>query len=241
MKVVRFLAGDASLVVELRRRWTAVLTGGGGATLAARGPVRVTLGVPVALAELPPSPWVAIDIQWFAARDEALAGEDWLGAADAALCLASSLVGAGSCRVVAEEVVGRGQDHLDARWSDGGERLKMMSFGRRHASLSAEEFSARWRGEAGRLGGERMPDEVRGSAYVQNHPVRLDGGEWPFDAVNEVYVDGIDDLRRRAAWMAARPPAGRSGAAPLMSPDATWSLGVRESVLPSGDPSDLVS
>ncbi len=109
----------------------------------------------------------------------------------------------------------------------------MMSFGRRHPSLSPEEFSARWRNEAGRLGGEAIPDDVRGAAYVQNHPVPLDDGhEWPLDAVNEVYLERMDDLRRRAAWMAARTgDAGRADAVPFMSPTETWSMGVSEALL----------
>jgi hypothetical protein len=98
--------------------------------------------------------------------------------------------------------------------------------------LSPEEFSARWRVEAGRLGGQQIPDDVRGSAYVQNHPVRVDGHDWPFDAVNEVYVERLDDLRRRAAWMAARQDAAlRSDAVRFMSPTETWSMCLREELM----------
>ena len=193
----------------------------------------MTLAVPVDLAELPPPRFAAVDVQWFTDVDEALANDAWLAAVAPEIGPDSRVLAAGSCRVVAEEVVRRGQDHLAARWRAGGDRLKMMSFGRRHPSLSPEEFSARWRNEAGRLGGEAIPDDVRGSAYVQNHPVPLDDGhEWPLDAVNEVYVERIDDLRRRAAWMAARLDAvGQPGAVPFMSSSETWSMGVLEALV----------
>jgi len=233
VKVVRCLAGEPSLAEDLRRRWSAVLASAEGARQAPGRPVRVALAVPLALPELPPPRYAAVDLQWFAHVGEGLASEAWIGAVDRDLCLGSPVFGPGSCRVVAEEVVGRGQAHLDARWEAGGERFKMMSFGRRHPSLSPEEFSARWRAEAGRLGGEQIPDDVRGSAYVQNHPVRLDGHAWPLDAINEVYLERLDDLRRRAAWMAARQDAALRShrAPPLMSPTETWSMGLREELM----------
>ena len=247
-KVVRFLAGDPSTAEVLRRGWADALgdddadaagADRGGGPLAGR-PVRVTLAVPVVLAELPPPRFAAVDVQWFTDLDEARANDAWLAAVAPELGLDSPGLATGSCRVVAEEVVLRGQDHLAARWRAGGDRLKMMSFGRRHPSLSPEEFSARWRNEGGRLGGEAIPDDVRGSAYVQNHPVRLDDGRgWPLDAVNEVYVERMEDLRRRAAWMAARTGApGRADAVPFMSPTETWSMGVLEALVttPAGAP-----
>ena len=222
VKVVRFLAGDLTLPDDLRRRWRAALAAGP----APGRPVRVTLGVPVAVPELAPPPVAAVELQWFADVGEAEANEAWLAAAGPGL---GSGPGAGSMRVVADEVVLRGGDHLAARWAAGDVRCKMMSYGRRHPTLSAAAFSARWRGEAGSYGGEPIPDAVRGSAYVQNHPVaRAGGDEWPLDAVNEVYVDGLDDLRRRAAWFAARRPGE---GVPFMSPTETWSIAVQEEVL----------
>ena len=66
---------------------------------------------------------------------------------------------------------------------------------------------------------------------MQNHPVPLDDG-WFLDAVNEVWFERLDDLRRRAAWFAARQQAAlRSGAVSFMSPTETWSMFVRESPL----------
>ena len=219
VKVLRFLAGGPSLPDELRRRWATALAAGP----APGRPVRVTLGVPVAVPELAPPPVAAVDVQWFADVGEAVANEAWLAATDPDLG-----PGPGSMRVVADEVVLRGRDHLAARWAAGDVRCKMMSYGRRHPTLSAAAFSARWRDEAGSYGGEPIPDDVRGSAYVQNHPVAVNGHEWPLDAVNEVYVAGLGDLRRRAAWFAARRPGD---GVPFMSPTATWSIAVQEEVL----------
>ena len=44
-----------------------------------------------------------------------------------------------------------------------------------------------------------IPEDVRGLAYVQNHPLRDDDLS-PYDAVNEVYFDDLDGLRRRVEW-----------------------------------------
>jgi hypothetical protein len=125
--------------------------------------------------------------------------------------------------VAVDEVVVRGADELAARWAASDERFKMMSFGRRNPALSRAEFVARWRAEAGRLSGDPIPDELRGLAYVQDHPL---GDDPPLDAVNEVWFDDVDALRRRAEWFAARPiPAD------LMSPPDCWSLYLRETVV----------
>lgn len=220
-KVVRFLSGGPSLPGTLRSLWARARAGDPGAGR----PMRVALAVPVVLPGLPPPRFAAVDLQWFAEAGGALANEAWLRSLEPDL-------GGEACRVVAEEVVLRGHDYLDARWALGGERWKMMSFGRRDRRLTPGQFSARWRREAGRLGDEEIPEDVRGLAYVQNHPVPLGGHEWPFDAVNEVYVEDVGALRRRGAWLAARQVAAlRSGAPPFMSPAETWSLFVRETVL----------
>lgn len=125
--------------------------------------------------------------------------------------------------VAVEEVVVRGADALADRWAAGGERYKMMSFGRRNPALTRAEFVERWRAEAGRLGGDRIPDELRGLAYVQDHPV---GDDSSLDAINEVWFDDLDALRHRARWFAARPiPAD------LMSPPDCWSLYLKETVI----------
>jgi len=75
---------------------------------------------------------------------------------------------------------------------------------------------------------EAIPDDVRGLAYVQNHPVVVDGHEWAFDAVNEVWFERLDHLRLRQAWFADRPVAATAG---FMSPTERWSMFVLESPL----------
>lgn len=238
VKVVRFLAGGSSLPDELRSRWARALTGDAAATPPGGPvgrPVRVALAVPVDLPGLPPPRFAAIDLQWFADSGEALANEAWLDAVDPALCGGSSLLGAGSCLVLADEVVLRGRDYVVARWEQGGDRYKAMHFGRRNPTLTPQEFSARWRRQAGRLGDEEIPGDVRGLAYIQNHPVPVTGHVWPLDAVNEVYVERADHLVRRASWFAARQEAAlRTGAESFMSPTETWSMFVQESPLTSG-------
>ncbi|HEY7068689.1 MAG TPA: hypothetical protein VH479_01180 [Acidimicrobiales bacterium] len=215
VKVVRFHAGGPSRAEALAAGWAQALD----RAPAAGRPVRVTLGVPLVVSGLPAPRFAAVDCQWFGDAGEADANEGWLRAAGPDLAASP-----GSLRVVAEEVVLRGEDWLDARWAAGGERYKMMSCGRRDPALAAGELSTRWRKEAGRLGAEEIPEAVRGQAYAQNHPLALDGAERPLDAVNEVWFDRLADLRRRGAWFAARPDAGR----PLWV--ETWSLYLREIV-----------
>jgi hypothetical protein len=235
-KVVRFLVprdtgpADRSLPEALRARWRQALAEGSGDPAPPGRPSRVALAVPLDRPGFPAPRFAAVDLQWFTDQPSALANEAWLAAADPELAIGSTLFGPGSCRVVAEEVVLRGERYLDARWEAGGERYKMMSFGKRNPRLTRAEFSARWRGESGRLGGDDIPDELRGLAYVQNHPVALDGHEWPFDAVNEVYFERLDHLHRRRAWFATRLDAAlRSPAASFMAPSHTWSMFVCES------------
>jgi len=205
--VVRLLDGDP---VGLRARWERVLA---EAPPPGR-PGRVAWMEPLTAPGFPRARCAAIDVQWFDDADRALANEAWLAAADAEL-------GRAGCQVVAEQVVLRGADWFAERWRIGGERYKMLSFGRRNPVLTPRQLSERWRGESGRLGGEELPRRVRGQAYVQNHPVLLDGLEWPYDAVTEVWFDRVDDMRQRAAWFATRSAGG------LWSPDS-WSVCVRE-------------
>ncbi|MDA8046075.1 MAG: hypothetical protein M0Z30_12690 [Actinomycetota bacterium] len=114
----------------------------------------------------------------------------------------------GRCLVVADEVVLRGADWLTGRWRDGGPKLKHMALARRAAGLTRQEFSERWRGRAGMVGALPVPDDARGRAYVQNHPVGPDmpGG---YDAVNEVYFDDEASLRTRIEWFAEHLPDSR--------------------------------
>jgi hypothetical protein len=80
--------------------------------------------------------------------------------------------------------------------------FRMMSVARRDPTLTRAEFVERWRAEAGALGGEVIPDDVRGLAYVQHHPL---GDDPPYDAINEVWFDSLESLVRRAEWFATRP------------------------------------
>ncbi len=107
--------------------------------------------------------------------------------------------------VMAEEVVLRGEAWLEHRWRAGGERFKHMAFAPRAAGLGQAEFLARWRAHAGSAGGVPIPEAARGRAYVQDHPVP---GEWPYDAVNEVWFDDLDGLRRRVEWFAEHHDPG---------------------------------
>jgi hypothetical protein len=193
-KVIRFLP-DATAP----DRWAGAL-GRPGA------PSRVALGTVLALPGLPPPRFAAVEILWFPS--------------DADVDLPPS---AGAVVVPVDEVVVRGADALAARWADGGERFKMMSVGRRNPALTRAAFAERWRAEAGRLGADRIPDDVRGQAYVQDHPV---GDDPPLDAINEVWFDRLDALRRRAAWFADRPVPAH-----LMSPADCWSVCLREVVV----------
>jgi hypothetical protein len=170
--------------------------------------VRAALGTPLDLPGVPPAPVAAVDVLWFAGEPS----------------VPSLALGPGSVAVAVEEVVQRGADALAAHRAGGGDGLKMMSFGRRNPALSPAEFAARWRRESGRLGGDPIPDELRGFAYAQGHPAP--GPDPGFDAVNEVWFDQLDDLRRRALWFAARPVP-----ADLWSPSECWSVCLREEPL----------
>jgi hypothetical protein len=161
--------------------------------------IRVALGTALHLDGLPPPPFATVEVVWVA-----------------------EVLGDGEVEVVVDQEVRRGADALAARWAAGDERYKMMSFGRRNPALTPAEFADRWRREAGRLGGEAIPDDLRGFAYVQDHPVP----DSAFDAINEVWFDRLDDLRRRADWFAARPVP-----ADLMDPAGTGFVLLREDLL----------
>lgn len=185
-------------------------------------PTRVAIGTALTLPGLPRPTFAAIDALWFA--DDADNGNSRSDSAiDAWIEAGRPGPDRDAIVLAVDEVVARGADALSARWADGGERYKMMSFGRRNPALTRAGFLERWRAEAGRLGGDRIPDEVRGLAYAQDHP-RAD--DPPLDAVNEVWFDSVDGLHRRAEWFAARPlPAD------LMSPDTCGTAYLREIVL----------
>jgi hypothetical protein len=114
--------------------------------------------------------------------------------------------------IVAEEHVLRGADWLRAHRDDGPPAYLHLALARRAEGLTPAEFARRWREHAGTVGGHGtapatpIPADVRGQAYVQNHPCPRPDGEWPYDAVNEVYLADEEALRARASWFAATLP-----------------------------------
>lgn len=46
---------------------------------------------------------------------------------------------------------------------------------------------------------------------MQNHPVPRAAGEWPWDAVNEVYFDDVAGLRARVEWSRANVTPSAAG------------------------------
>lgn len=155
------------------------------------GPERVAVAAALALPGLPPPRHAAVDMVW---------GDD-----------GGVTAGRPALAVAVDEEVRRG--------AVGGERYTMMSVACRRPGLSRAEFAARWRAEAGRLGAEAIPADVRGAAYVQDHPV---GDDPPIDAVNEAWFADLDGLRHRADWFAARPVP-----ADLFDPARSWALYLR--------------
>ena len=122
--------------------------------------------------------------------------------------------------VIAREQVMRGAAWLDARWREGGPKLKHMAFARRADGLTQAEFAERWRAHAGTVGSITIPDDVRGQAYVQNHPVP---GEWAYDAVTEVWFDDVEGLRKRVEFFRDAPRDELFG--------EHWFLAVREELV----------
>jgi hypothetical protein len=159
-----------------------------------------------ALPDILPDPrFDAIGLEWFADAAHLARFASWLASPHGAAVseALSGAAGAGTGPViVAREHALRGADWLERRWRDGGARLKHMAIARRAAGLTAAEFSARWRSRAGRVGAVPIPEQARGRAYVQNHPLAEAGAGWAYDAVNEVYFDDLDGLRARIAWFA---------------------------------------
>lgn len=151
-------------------------------------PRRVTESTPLPHLS-PDARWPLVGAAWFDDTDHLARFDDWAGpAATSALDV--------------EEVVVRGADWLADRWARGGDRHKHLAVARRRAGLSPADFSRRWRAHAGSVGTVRIPEVARGCAYAQGHPVERVEGEWPHDAVTEVWFDDADALRTRVAWMA---------------------------------------
>ena len=128
--------------------------------------------------------------------------------------------GAGPIVVAGEQIV-RGARWLAGRWRDGGDTVKHIALATRAAGLTQAEFSRRWRSHAGTVGTTPIPGAARGLAYVQNHPVP---GDWPYDAINEVYFDDVDGLTARVEWFRANVPDPADGV--LFG--RSWLIAVRE-------------
>jgi hypothetical protein len=173
-----------------------------------------------------------VGIEWFADSEHLARFERWLqdrGAQAVADCLEQALQVAASPVMIADEFVMRGADWLAARWRQPGAKVKHMAIARRAPQLTAEQFSERWRGRAGTVGSGQgpivtIPDEARGLAYVQNHPR---SPEPPYDALNEVYFDAVEDLLVRIAWF----DANLRGQAEADLVSESWFLACREDVL----------
>jgi hypothetical protein len=176
-------------------------------------PLRVTETTTLPELEADP-PWASMGTAWFADVEHLARFDAWC-------------VPGGGTSLDADEVVVRGAEWLDARWADGGPRLKHLALARRRAGLSPTDLSRRWRAHAGSVGTRPIPAIARGSAYVQDHPVSRPDGEWAYDAVTEVWFDDLDSLRARIAWMAealaTAPPDDLFG--------ERWLLAAREEVL----------
>jgi hypothetical protein len=152
-----------------------------------------------------------IAFQWFDDAAHLARFEAWL-ATDAGAAherRLDELAKSGSrALVVADEHVMRGADWLEERWRDGGPKFKHMAVAMRAAGLTQAEFSELWVSRAGQVrtsgasAATVIPDAARGLAYVQNHPAPRADGDWPYDAVNEVYFDDLDALRVRVEFFA---------------------------------------
>jgi hypothetical protein len=161
-------------------------------------------------------------LEWFNDGEHLERFETWLRTTDPGMLDVAT--------VVADELVLRGADWLEQRWRDGGPKLKHMALALRSPELTVDEFSERWKAQAGGItrGGTRtqIPDNARGLAYVQNHPQPRASGEWAYDAVNEVYFDDRASLERRIEWFRYNLDPGADDLV-----RESWFLAVREAVL----------
>lgn len=160
-------------------------------TRAAEAPLRAAICHVIPDAQGPKAPHAAIGITWFKDLAALRGYED--NDSDGV--------------IIAEEHILRGADWLEQRWRDPKPKYKHMALARRAASLSAVEFSERWRRRPGRIGGGtaaatlEIPAAARGHAYIQNHPI-AGSTDAMYDAINEVYFDDIASMRARIAFFA---------------------------------------
>jgi hypothetical protein len=149
-----------------------------------------------------------IGIEWFTDDAHLARFESWLASPPGGVVerlLAEAVALDASPMIVAEEHVLRGEEWLDQRWREGGEKLKHMAIARRAEGLTPAQFSDRWKSRAGKVGQVAIPEPARGLAYVQNHPVPMRDGSWAYDALNEVYFDDLEGIKTRMAFFADSP------------------------------------
>lgn len=204
----------------------------------------------------------AVSFLWFPDAAALARFRSWLAAAG------GGVGGPGVTVVVADEQVPRGADWLERHFREGGGAFKHLGLAHRAPGLTPAEFSRRWSAHAGQVRVEGsaastvIPECVRGEAYVQNHPVPLegppdaggnnivprasaplsldeapdgaatDGDAWAYDAVNEVYFVDLAGLRERVRWFQENPPD--TSGADLFG--LSEFLAVREEVLFAGTP-----
>jgi len=165
------------------------------------------------------APYDGITVEWFADLVALQRFEAWLATRQG--CVLGSVSSAkahdATTQIVADEAVMRGADWLLRRWQGGETKLKHMALARRAHGLSAAEFSARWRSRPGTVGGAGaapaivIPEQARGHAYVQNHPVANTAAAPRYDAINEVYFDDLASMQARIDFFVAHD-VGRADA-----------------------------
>ncbi len=234
IKRLEFAIGRAETTADdTAPAWREIVSADAGAPPEAR-PRRIALCV-----ALPHSATVprhdAVALEWFSDDDHLRRFEQWRAATNVA---PGVVEGVGSAVIVARELVLRGEEWLGRRWRDDRPRYKHMALARRAGHLTPAEFAARWRGHAGtarRAADERsveIPGDALGAAYVQDHPVPRDGADWVYDAVNEVYFEDLDGLRRREQWFDANLSGDGRGDDIF---GERWFLSAREDVLLGSD------
>ncbi len=182
--------------------WREILSADAGAPTEAR-PRRIVLCVTLPHSTSAPR-HDAVALEWFTDDDHLRRFEQWRATATSSV--PAVVEPAGGAVIVAHELVLRGEEWLGRRWRDDRPRYKHIALARRAAGLTPAEFAARWRGHAGRATraaddrAVEIPGDVLGVAYVQDHPLPRDGVDWAYDAVNEVYFEDLDGLRRREQW-----------------------------------------
>jgi uncharacterized protein (TIGR02118 family) len=72
-----------------------------------------------------------------------------------------------------------------------------MSFLKRKAGVSREEFMRYWKEEHGSIAAKLIPGLKR---YVQNHPVDIPGVESEYDGIAEIWWESLEAAMKYPAW-----------------------------------------